>query len=151
MLFSVCGLFISFLEWLLSKILKVLILFSVWANREISRRSSSTKLKKKRFQKVSYIDTLLDKALMMFRWEITEHKAGFHLASLNRGARREGGVSNLSGENSLLHNIRHLNLNFWGGLIYISSSYIGKRFAKKILLRLRFCVGNSYDPEDPVP
>ena len=47
MLFSVCGLFISFLEWLLSKILKVLILFSVWANREISRRSSSTKLKKK--------------------------------------------------------------------------------------------------------
>ena len=47
MLFSVCGLFISFLEWLLSKILKVLILFSVWANREISRRSSSTKFKKK--------------------------------------------------------------------------------------------------------
>ena len=68
MLFSVCGLFISFLEWLLSKRLKVLILFSVWANREISRRSSSTKLKKKKcFQKVSYIDTLLDKALMMFR------------------------------------------------------------------------------------
>ena len=53
---------------------------------------------------------------MMFRWEITEHKAGFHLASLNRGARREGGVSNLSGENSLLHNIRHLNLNFLGGI-----------------------------------
>ena len=48
MLFSVCGLFISFLEWLLSKRLKVLILFSVWANREISRRSSSTKLKKKK-------------------------------------------------------------------------------------------------------
>ena len=76
---------------------------------------------------------------MMFRWEITEHKAGFHLASLSREARREGGVSNLSGENSLLHNIRHLNLTFWGEVIYISSSYIGNRFAKEILLRLRFC------------
>ena len=76
---------------------------------------------------------------MMFRWEITEHKAGFHLASLSREARREGGVSNLSGENSLLHNIRHLNLTFLGEVIYISSSYIGNRFAKEILLRLRFC------------
>lgn len=105
-----------FISRMAAKILKVLILFSVWANREISRRSSSTKLKKKCFQKVSYIDTLLDKALMMFRWEITEHKAGFHLASLSREARREGAVSNLSGENSLLHNIRHLNLTFWGGI-----------------------------------
>lgn len=44
--FSVCNIFISLSEWLLSKIFKVLISFSVWANKEVSCRTSSTEFLK---------------------------------------------------------------------------------------------------------
>lgn len=92
MSFSVCGIFISLLEWLFFEIVKVLISFSVWVNREVSCKAALLNLLKC-LQKVSCIHALLGKALVMFKWKITEHKAGFHLAELSREARRGRGVS----------------------------------------------------------
>lgn len=66
---------ISLLEWLLFKIFKVLLSFGVWANKEVSRRTSSANLLKNASRKCpKYYRPCWGGLLVMFKWKILNTK-----------------------------------------------------------------------------